>query len=110
MRLSDGWMIIAVLAFTMYVVLDGYDLGIGVLTLFERDTSRRREMSDLVAWVWDGNESWLVLVALTLWIGIYPRPFFDYINGPVDRIVREINPAFYQQSPPAPLASTGEGN
>lgn len=70
MQLSDGWMVFAILAFTMYIVLDGYDLGIGVLTLFERDTSRRRQMRDLVAWVWDGNESWLVLVALSLWSGV----------------------------------------
>jgi NADH-quinone oxidoreductase subunit M len=52
----------------------------------------------------------LSLLALTLWIGIYPRPFFDYINGPVDRIVREINPSFYQLAPAALPASTGEGN
>jgi cytochrome d ubiquinol oxidase subunit II len=70
MELSDGWMIFVILAFTMYIVLDGYDLGIGVLTLFERDDRRRRDMHGLVAWVWDGNESWLVLVALTLWAGM----------------------------------------
>lgn len=70
MHLSDGWMIFVLLAFTMYIVLDGYDLGIGVLTLFERDDRRRRDMHALVAWTWDGNESWLVLVALTLWAGM----------------------------------------
>jgi cytochrome d ubiquinol oxidase subunit II len=69
-RLSDAWMIFVFLAFAMYIVLDGYDLGIGVLTLFERDDRRRREMHELVAWVWDGNESWIVLVALTLWAGV----------------------------------------
>ena len=51
MRLSDAWMIIVFLAFAMYIVLDGYDLGIGVLTLFERDGRRRREMHELVSWV-----------------------------------------------------------
>jgi cytochrome bd ubiquinol oxidase subunit II len=69
-RLSDAWMIFVFIAFAMYIVLDGYDLGIGVLTLFERDDRRRRQMHTLVAWVWDGNESWLVLVALTLWAGV----------------------------------------
>src|SRR5580704_9118555 len=69
-RLSDAWMIFVFLAFAMYIVLDGYDLGIGVLTLFERDDRRRREMHELVSWVWDGNESWIVLVALTLWAGV----------------------------------------
>jgi cytochrome bd ubiquinol oxidase subunit II len=70
MQLSDVWMVFVILAFTMYIVLDGYDLGIGVLTLFERDNQRRREMHELVAWTWDGNESWIVLIALTLWGGV----------------------------------------
>jgi cytochrome bd ubiquinol oxidase subunit II len=69
MQLSDAWMGFVVLAFTMYIVLDGYDLGIGVLTLLDRDAGRCREMHELVAWTWDGNESWLVLLALTLWGG-----------------------------------------
>jgi cytochrome d ubiquinol oxidase subunit II len=69
-RLSDAYMIFVFLAFAMYIVLDGYDLGIGVLTLFERDGRRRREMHELVSWVWDGNESWIVLIALTLWAGV----------------------------------------
>jgi cytochrome d ubiquinol oxidase subunit II len=63
-------MIFVFLAFAMYIVLDGYDLGIGVLTLFEHDGRRRREMHEVVSWVWDGNESWIVLIALTLWAGV----------------------------------------
>src|SRR5271163_881542 len=74
MNLSDGWMMFAILAFTAYIVLDGYDLGIGVLTLLDRNSDRRREMRDLVSWLWDGNESWLVLLALILWAG-EPRAF-----------------------------------
>jgi cytochrome bd ubiquinol oxidase subunit II len=70
MHLSDGWMIFVILALTMHVVLDGSDLGIGVLTLFERDDRRRRDMLALVAWLWDGNECWRVLVALTLCAGM----------------------------------------
>jgi cytochrome bd ubiquinol oxidase subunit II len=70
MELSDVWMAFVGLALTLYIVLDGYDLGIGVLTLLDRDTRRRRQMHELVAWTWDGNESWLVLLALTLWGGV----------------------------------------
>jgi cytochrome d ubiquinol oxidase subunit II len=70
MQLSDSWMLFVALALTMYIVLDGYDLGIGVLTLLDRDPHRRRAMHELVAWTWDGNESWLVLLALTLWAGV----------------------------------------
>jgi NADH-quinone oxidoreductase subunit M len=39
----------------------------------------------------------LPLVAMAFWIGIYPKPFFDIINSPVDKIVRQVNPTFYQQ-------------
>lgn len=70
MRLSDAYMIFVFLAFAMYIVLDGYDLGIGILTLFDHDGRRRREMHEVVSWVWDGNESWIVLIALTLWAGV----------------------------------------
>ncbi|HXH67561.1 MAG TPA: NADH-quinone oxidoreductase subunit M [Candidatus Limnocylindrales bacterium] len=38
----------------------------------------------------------LPLVALAFWIGIYPKPFFAYIEKPVERIVQQVNPAFYQ--------------
>ena len=70
MELSDVYMIVVFLAFALYILLDGWDLGIGIMTLFERDERRREEMHELVAWTWDGNESWLVLVALGLWTGV----------------------------------------
>jgi NADH-quinone oxidoreductase subunit M len=38
----------------------------------------------------------LPLVALAFWIGIYPKPFFAYIEKPVERIVQQVNPGFYQ--------------
>jgi NADH-quinone oxidoreductase subunit M len=36
------------------------------------------------------------LVVLAFWIGVYPKPFFNYIEKPVQRIVRQVNPTFYQ--------------
>ena len=36
------------------------------------------------------------LVFMAFWIGIYPKPFFAYINRPVDRIVHQVNPDFYK--------------
>ena len=62
-------MIVIVGALLAYVVLDGYDLGIGVLTLFQPDAARRRRMIEVVGNVWDGNESWLILLAMGLWGG-----------------------------------------
>jgi cytochrome d ubiquinol oxidase subunit II len=63
------WYLIVMLALTMYVVLDGYDLGIGILSLFQRDRRDQRLMLEVVGNVWDGNESWIILVAMGLWGG-----------------------------------------
>ena len=54
----------------MYVVLDGYDLGVGMLTLTERDVKARRELIEVVATAWDGNETWLILFGVTLFGGL----------------------------------------
>jgi NADH-quinone oxidoreductase subunit M len=48
----------------------------------------------------------LPLIAMAFWIGIYPKPFFDFINGPVDKIVHQVNPAFYQQRASVSLTSS----
>lgn len=63
-----------------YVVLDGYDLGIGILTLFDRDHERRRRHTELVATVWDANESWIVLVGVLLW-GALPGAYATVLPG-----------------------------
>jgi len=36
------------------------------------------------------------LVILAFWIGIYPKPFFAFIEKPVQKIVEQVNPNFYQ--------------
>jgi cytochrome bd ubiquinol oxidase subunit II len=49
------------LAVLMYVLLDGFDLGVGILFPFAKSPEERDVMMDSVAPVWDGNETWLVL-------------------------------------------------
>jgi cytochrome d ubiquinol oxidase subunit II len=63
------WYAVVLAALAVYVVLDGYDLGIGVLTFAERDPARRRRMIDLVATMWDGNETWLLVSVVGVWAG-----------------------------------------
>ncbi|MFF3576056.1 cytochrome d ubiquinol oxidase subunit II [Streptomyces mirabilis] len=53
-----------------YVLLDGYDLGIGILSLFDRSDQRRKEYNELIATAWDANESWIILAGVTLWAGL----------------------------------------
>jgi cytochrome d ubiquinol oxidase subunit II len=55
------WAAILGLAVLIYVVLDGFDLGIGIVAPLARDREERGLMMNTVAPVWDGNETWLVL-------------------------------------------------
>src|SRR5208337_2394821 len=48
----------------------------------------------------------LPLVVLAFWIGIYPKPFFDYIEKPVQKIVEQVNPHFYEQADQAVRAAS----
>ena len=55
------WAVIILFGVMMYVVMDGFDLGIGLLYPFFRGKDDRDVMMNTVAPVWDGNETWLVL-------------------------------------------------
>ena len=55
------WVIIIGFGLMMYVIMDGFDLGIGILFPFVRGREDRDVMVNTVAPVWDGNETWLVL-------------------------------------------------
>jgi cytochrome d ubiquinol oxidase subunit II len=55
------WTAILALSVFMYVLLDGFDLGVGILFPFAPDDAARDTMMNSVAPVWDGNETWLVM-------------------------------------------------
>jgi cytochrome bd ubiquinol oxidase subunit II len=59
--LSLIWILIIAFGLMMYVIMDGSDLGIGILFPFVPLTAERDLMVNTVAPVWDGNETWLVL-------------------------------------------------
>jgi cytochrome bd ubiquinol oxidase subunit II len=65
------WVAILAVSILLYVLLDGFDLGIGILFGFTADEQRRRAMMSAVAPVWDGNETWLVVAGVVLW-GAFP--------------------------------------
>ncbi len=56
------------LALAMYVVLDGFDLGIGILFPYFPSETLRDQMMNSVAPFWDGNETWLVLGGTALFV------------------------------------------
>ncbi len=55
------WAGLIAFALLAYVVLDGFDLGVGILFPFVKGQDNRDQMMNSVAPVWDGNETWLVL-------------------------------------------------
>ncbi|MCX7045160.1 MAG: cytochrome d ubiquinol oxidase subunit II [Candidatus Sumerlaeota bacterium] len=60
MDLNTIWFILVGVLLTGYGVLDGFDLGAGVLSLFARDEKERRTYLNAIGPVWDGNEVWLL--------------------------------------------------
>jgi len=55
------WAIIIAFAVVMYVLMDGFDLGVGILFPFAHSDEDRDVMMNSVAPIWDGNETWLIL-------------------------------------------------
>jgi cytochrome d ubiquinol oxidase subunit II len=107
--MAIAWFVLLLFFLVMYVVLDGYDLGIGVASLFERDPQKRRLMLEEVSVAWDGNESWLVLLVVSLWAGfplafgtILPNAYLPLIVVLFSLIVRGISIEMASQAGPAP--------
>jgi cytochrome d ubiquinol oxidase subunit II len=65
------WVSALALSILLYVLLDGFDLGVGILYGLARGEDRRTAMMSAVAPVWDGNETWLVVSGVILW-GAFP--------------------------------------
>ena len=59
--LTTIWALIIAFAVFMYVVMDGFDLGIGILFPTFSKGEERSQAMNAIAPVWDGNETWLVL-------------------------------------------------
>lgn len=55
------WSFLIAIAVMLYVLLDGMDLGVGMLTFFASGDEERNMMTATIEPVWDGNETWLVL-------------------------------------------------
>ncbi len=60
------WAAVIVVAILAYVVLDGFDLGVGILFGATKDTRLRDEMIASISPFWDGNETWLIVVGASL--------------------------------------------
>jgi cytochrome d ubiquinol oxidase subunit II len=64
--LAIFWAGVLALAILVYVILDGFDLGVGILFGTTSDPEHKRTMMDSIAPFWDGNETWLVIIGAGL--------------------------------------------
>ena len=78
--LATIWFLIIGLFMVIYVVLDGFDLGVGVLSLFVGDEPRRAAMMSSLGSIWDANETWLVVIGGTLF-GAFPLVYGTVLHG-----------------------------
>ena len=75
------WFVLVALMITAYVVLDGFDLGAGVLQLLIADTEEeRRTLIRTIGPVWDGNEVWLIAGGGTLYFA-FPLLYASSFSG-----------------------------
>ncbi len=75
------WFILVAFMLTMYVVLDGFDLGAGVIHLFVARTDvERRTILQAIGPVWDGNEVWLIAAGGTLFFA-FPVLYASSFSG-----------------------------
>jgi len=74
------WVAILAISLLLYVLLDGFDLGVGILFGASRDEAARRSMMNAVAPVWDGNETWLVVAGVVLW-GAFPIVYATLLSA-----------------------------
>jgi cytochrome d ubiquinol oxidase subunit II len=68
------WAALIGTAVAFYVILDGFDLGTGILFPFARSERERDQMMNSIAPFWDGNETWLVLGGAGLWVA-FPHAY-----------------------------------
>ncbi|WP_373766331.1 cytochrome d ubiquinol oxidase subunit II [Glaesserella sp.] len=80
MDIALVWFGIIGLGVLIYVVLDGFDLGIGILFPFVKGKEERDVMMNTVAPVWDGNETWMVLGGAGLY-GAFPLVYSTVLSA-----------------------------
>jgi cytochrome d ubiquinol oxidase subunit II len=78
--LTNIWFGMIGLILMLYVVLDGFDLGVGMITLRSRSEDERGIMMATLGSIWDGNETWLVLFGGALF-GAFPVVYSSVLHG-----------------------------
>lgn len=78
--LPQVWFGILALFLFLYVMLDGFDLGVGILSLTSDDEERRSILMTSLSNIWDANETWLVLMGGGLF-GAFPLAYGTILSA-----------------------------
>jgi len=78
--LPQVWFTILALFLFLYVILDGFDLGVGILSITASSEERRGILMTSLGNVWDANETWLVLMGGALF-GAFPLAYATILNA-----------------------------
>jgi len=74
------WYLVLGVAVLAYTVLDGFDLGVGILHLFARGDQQRRIFLNAIGPVWDGNSVWIIIVVGGMFAG-FPDVYASILSG-----------------------------
>jgi cytochrome d ubiquinol oxidase subunit II len=74
------WVTVLAVSVLIYVLLDGFDLGIGIIFGFMPDANRRVLLLEAIEPLWDGNETWLVVTGVVLW-GAFPVVYATLLSA-----------------------------
>src|SRR5271156_1458137 len=74
------WAAILGISTLLYVLLDGFDLGVGILGGGAGSAARRDALMSATAPIWDGNEPWLVVTGVVLW-GAFPIVYATLLSA-----------------------------
>jgi cytochrome d ubiquinol oxidase subunit II len=74
------WAAILAISTLLYVLLDGFDLGVGIISGGAGSRARRDAMMSAIAPIWDGNETWLVTTGVVLW-GAFPIVYATLLSA-----------------------------
>lgn len=78
--LPQVWFVILALFLFLYVMLDGFDLGVGILSLTSSNEERRSILMTSLSNIWDANETWLVLMGGSLF-GAFPLAYATILSA-----------------------------
>jgi cytochrome d ubiquinol oxidase subunit II len=77
--LQVTWFVLVIFFFTVYALLDGFDLGVGILFFMGRKKHRRALLSAIGPF-WDGNEVWLLAAGASLFAA-FPKAYASMLSG-----------------------------